>query len=348
MHINQRLWRWNPTAMPLGARRTFRFGGVVALALLLAYGLGTPLPFIAPIFAILLSAAPTPPMPAKGALGLLLVTLLTLSIGLLLVPLLQNYPLSAVLLIVIGIYMSTLVTVGQGKVLLGTFLTVGFTMIPAAGLVSHALAEAMIGALVIGIGLAVISQWIVYPLFPENPHAPTPPAPPTVDPAQAKWQALRATLIVMPPVLMAFSNPALYMPAILKTVLLGQQGSVVSARAAGRELLGSTLLAGWFAILLWFGLKIWPNLWMFFLWMLLIGIYTGSKLYGISATRFAPSFWINMLVTLLILLGPAVEDSANGKDVYKAFAMRFGLFVAITFYAWLSILALEWLRKRPA
>lgn len=332
--------------MPLGARRTFRFGAVVALALLLAYGLGAPLPFIAPVFAILLSAAPTPPMPLKGALGLLVVTLITLSIGLLLIPLLQNYPLSAVLLIVIGLFVSTLVTVGQGKVLLGTFLTVGFTMIPAAGLVSHALAATMIGALAIGIALAIISQWIVYPLLPENPVSTAPITPPVVDQAQAKWQALRATLIVLPPVLMAFSNPAMYMPAILKTVLLGQQGSVVSARAAGRELLGSTLLAGWFAILFWFGLKIWPSLWMFFLWMLIIGIYTGSKLYGISPTRFAPSFWINMLVTLLILLGPAVEDSASGKDVYKAFAMRFGLFVAITFYAWLSILALEWLRKR--
>lgn len=332
--------------MPLGARRTFRFGGVVAMALLLAYSLGAPLPFIAPVFAILLSAAPTPPMPLKGALGLLVVTLITLSIGLLLIPLLQNYPLSAVLLIVIGLFVSTLVTVGQGKVLLGTFLTVGFTMIPAAGLVSHALAATMIGALAIGIALAIISQWIIYPLFPENPVNAAPIAPPPVDQAQAKWQALRATLIVLPPVLMAFSNPAMYMPAILKTVLLGQQGSVVSARAAGRELLGSTLLAGWFAILFWFGLKIWPSLWMFFLWMLLLGIYTGSKLYGISVTRFAPSFWINMLVTMLILLGPAVEDSASGKDVYKAFAMRFSLFVAITFYAWLSILALEWLRKR--
>lgn len=334
--------------MPLGARRTFRFGGVAALALLLAYSLGVPLPFIAPVFAVLLSAAPTPPMPLKGALGLLVISLITLGVGLLLIPLLQNYPLTAVLLIVLGIYASTLVTVGQGKVLLGTFLTVGFTMIPAAGLVSHALAAAMIGALVIGIALAIISQWIVYPLFPENPNAPPPPVPPAADPEQAKWQAWRATLIVMPPVLMAFSNPALYMPAILKTVLLGQQGSIVSARAAGRELLGSTLLAGWFAILFWFGLKIWPSLWMFFLWMLLLSIYIGSKLYGVSATRFAPSFWINVLVTLLILLGPAVEDSASGKDVYKAFAMRFALFIAITVYAWLSILALEWLRKRYA
>lgn len=332
--------------MPLGARRTFRFGAVVALTLFLAYSLGMSLAFIAPMFAIMLTAAPSQPLPVKGALTLLLVTMVTLSIGLLLIPLLQNYPLSAILIIALGVFASTIVTVGKGKVLPGTLLTMGFTMVPAAGLASHALAESMVGAMTIGMGMAIISQWIIYPLFPENPASPTPPTPPAVDPAQAKWLALRATLIVLPPVFMALTNPALYMPAILKSVLLGQQGSEVSARAAGRELLGSTFLAGWFAILFWLGLKIWPNLWMFFLWMLLVSIYVGSKLYGISATRYPPSFWINVLVTLLILLGPALADTANGKDVYKAFAMRFSLFVVISIYAWLSILALEWLRKR--
>ncbi len=52
------------------------------------------------------------------------------------------------------------------------------------------------------------------------------------------------------------------------------------------------------------------------------------------------------MISMLILLGPAVEDSANGEDVYKAFAVRMGLFIAITLYAWLALVFLEWLRKR--
>ena len=63
----------------------------------------------------------------------------------------------------------------------------------------------------------------------------------------------------------------------------------------------------------WFVLKIWPNLWMFFLWMLLFGIYVGGKLYGVVATRFAASFWMNVVVTMLILLGPAVQDSTRQR-----------------------------------
>ena len=41
----------NDAVMPLGARRTFRFGLVMALSLALGYGLAMPMPFFAPIFA---------------------------------------------------------------------------------------------------------------------------------------------------------------------------------------------------------------------------------------------------------------------------------------------------------
>jgi hypothetical protein len=70
----------------------------------------------------------------------------------------------------------------------------------------------------------------------------------------------------------------MYLPIIVKAVALGQQGSMTGAHHAGRELLGSTFLGGCFAILLWFGLKIHPNLWMFFLWTFLLGVYFASKL----------------------------------------------------------------------
>ena len=36
---------------------------------------------------------------------------------------------------------------------------------------------------------------------------------------------------------------------------------------------------------------------------------------------------------MIILLGQSVEDSAVGKDVYTAFAVRMGLFILVTVYA---------------
>ncbi|MBF6026022.1 DUF2955 domain-containing protein [Lysobacter niastensis] len=329
--------------MPLAARRTFRFGTVAALALALAYGLAMPLPFLAPLLAITLTAAPAPPMGPKGLLGLMLVVAITLGAGLVLTPVLRHYPLTGVMMIAAGLFVSTYMSVGLGKGAVATLLTIGITMIPAAGLMEHALARAIVEALLIGLGLAIVCQWIVYPFFPEDRVTATSPKAAATDMHQSLWIALRTTAIVLPPVLMALSNPSAYMAIIMKAVLLGQQGSAITARAAGYQLLGSTLLAGVFAFVFWFALKLWPGLWMFALWMLLFGLYLGGKLYGAIATRLPASFWINVGVTMLILIGPAVEDSKGG-DVYEAFAKRFALFVAVTLYAWLAILVLERLR----
>jgi hypothetical protein len=96
----------------------------------------------------------------------------------------------------------------------------------------------------------------------------------------------------------------------------------------------------------WFALRLFVDLWMFYLWMLLFGLLVGRKLYRISPTRYSPGFWLNSLVTMIILLGQSVQDSAAGKDVYTAFAVRMGLFVAVTVYACLMLLIFE--QRRPA
>jgi len=332
--------------MRIEARRVFRLSLTVALSLAGAYALQLPLPFIAPLFAFMLTAAPAPPLGPKALFGLILVVLVTLGIGLLLIPMLIHYPVTAVLIVAAGIYFSTYLTVNLRKGLVGTFLTVGFTLISAAGTIDYAVAVLVIQALVFGIALAVICQWLVYPFLPEDTVTAKPAKSAPEGAVQSNWIALRATLIVLPAFLLTLTNPSMYMAVIMKAVSLGQQGSVSDAHHAGRELLGSTFLGGFFAILFWFGLKIHPNLWMFFLWMLLFGVYFAGKFYGVLSSRFPPSFWQNVVVTLLILLGPAVEDSANGKDVYAAFAVRMGLFIAVTLYAWFAIAILEYLRTR--
>ena len=332
--------------MPLGARRTFRLSLVTALSLALAYGFGVKFPYFAPLFGFLLTSAPAPPLGLKGLLGLLLVVTITLGVGLALTPLLGKYPVSAVLVIAAGLYFSAFVGIGLGKAQVATFFTVGFTLIPAAGQVSYVLASELIQGLLLGIALAVLCQWMVYPFFPEDSPKKEAAKPAPVAAGEPRWLALRSMIIVLPPVLLAFTHPTLYMPLIMKAVLLGQQGSVVSARTAGQDLLGSTFLAGVYAILFWFALKLLPNLWMFFLWMLLMGTYLAGKLLGVLRSRRSAWYWQNVAVNLLILVGPAVEDSAAGKDPYKAFAVRFSLFVVVTVYAWVAIVALERLRAR--
>ena len=317
----------------------------MALSLAFAYGIGMKLPYLAPIFAVFVSAVPKPPMGPKGLVGVVLLVFGTTSVGLLLVPLLINYPASAVLVVLLGVYLSNYLSINLGKGPVGTFLIVGFTMISAAGLASFEMARAVIDALILGIGIAIVCQWIIYPLLPED-AAETPGKEPESAATTPTWVALRATLIVMPAYVVALSNPAMYLPIIMKSVSLGQQSSVLGARDAGRELLGSTFLGGCLAILLWAGLGIATNLWMFFLWILLAGVYAAGKIYGVLGSRFPASFWTNTLVTMLILLGAAVQDSNSGKDVYSAFAIRMSLFVAVTLYAWGAVVLLERMRIR--
>lgn len=335
--------------MPVQARRVFRLALTMALALLCAYALAMPLPFLAPLFALMLCATPGPPLGLKQLTGLLLVIALTLGSGLLLIPLLLKYPATGMLVVAVGLFFSFFLTVNRGKGLVGLFLAVGLTMISAAGTVSFVLASSVIKALGVAIVVAVLCHWVAYTWFPEQ-SAPAAKAAAKAPAGQRSlWIAVRATLIVWPVYFFVLTNPFAYMPLLMKSVQLGQLESLSDTRHAARELLGSTLLAGCLAVLFWLLLKLAPSLWLFFWLMLAFGMFIAARLYAVHATGYPASFWQNTGVTLLILLGPAVEDSSNGNDVYMAFAIRMALFIAITLYALFAMHLLEqWRRRRLA
>ena len=78
-------------------------------------------------------------------------------------------------------------------------------------------------------------------------------------------------------------------------------------------------MGAWMAALVWFGLSLQPNLWMLMLWMVAAALWAGARLFGVKATSFQPSFWSNALVTMLILLGPAIEDSCRWQGRAQRF-----------------------------
>jgi len=296
---------------------------------------------VAPVFAVFLLATVNRPLSLKDGLRLALVLALTTGSGLLLVPLLRYYLMAGVLLIGLCLFLAFRYGLRGGNNLIATLLVVGLTMISAAGTANIDLAMTVVGALVKGLLLAVLVLALCHWLFPEPATAPKPPASQATSSEDTVRLALRAALVVLPAFLLALADPSSYMPIIMKSVSLGRQSCTTSARGAARELLGSTLLGGVLAILFWFALKWFVHLWMFFLWMLLFALLVARKLYSISPTRYSPGFWLNSLVTLIILLGQSVQDSAAGKDVYTAFAVRMGLFVAVTLYACLMVELLD-------
>ncbi|WP_342246419.1 DUF2955 domain-containing protein [Pseudomonas sp. OTU5201] len=330
-----------PTDGDPRGRRALRLASGVALCLAISFGFALPIPFLPPIFVLLLLVTNNRPLPLKAAPALALLIMLTTGSGLLLIPLLRHAPPSGVLLVGLCLFLCFRYGLRGGNPLVTQFLVVGLTMISAAGTFDFGLAVMVIEALAKGIVLAVLVAAVSHRLFPEPASAPASPSRPVLGDSESAWIALRAALVVLPAFLLALIDPSSYMPLIMKAVSLGQQVCGASARNAGRELLGSTLLGGLLAMLFWAALSLFPHLWMFFLWMLLFGLLLARRLYALVATRQTPGFWVNTLVTLIILLGQSVQDSEAGKDVYTAFAVRMGLFIAVTLYACVAVYLID-------
>jgi Protein of unknown function (DUF2955) len=313
----------------------------LGLSSLIAYGLALPAPFVVCVLTVLLLCKPGPPIPfVKGVvLGFVIAALLVA--GVLMVPILENYAVTGVVLTG-GLLYAVFFAGARSANPLTIILVIAITVIPVAGVADQALSTVFGVAFGVGLGTGVLVSGVSHAFFPDAPSkAIIAAAPASVSRETANWAALQATLVVVPVFVLALTNPAFYLAAIIKTVTLGQQAGSTSARSAGRELVGSTLMGAWMATLVWLGLSLRPNLWMLVLWLMAAAFWAGAKLFGVRPTSFAPSFWSNALVTMLILLGPAIEDAAVGKDVYWASATRVALFVGVALYAWATVWALE-------
>ena len=84
------------------------------------------------------------------------------------------------------------------------------------------------------------------------------------------------------------------------------------------------------------------SLWMLALWLMLAAVWVGARLYRAAPTALPATFWSGALTTMLILLGPAIEDSANGEGVLGASVGRIAIFIGVALYAWATV----WLSER--
>ncbi len=286
------------------------------------------------------------PFSGKKTLLLVILLLMTTGSGLAITPILTHYPSLGLSLVFIGVLVANLLSAVKQQAALGALLTIGLTLVAAAGTMNLEIAQSVVQTLALCMLIAIGSQHLACRFFPMHPMEEQPAPESSRADLPASWIALRATLIIFPAFMVALINPSLYLPLIMKAASLGLQESIQSARHAARELLGSTLLGGAIALAFWYVLKINPSLWMFFLIMLWVAIYGAAKIIQLTPSRFSPSYWVNTLITLMILLGPAVEDSAGDEDVSHAFLIRITLFLVVTFYAILLVGATDSLYKR--
>lgn len=334
--------------MSPGDKAALRLAIGLGLAALVAYGLALAEPFVVCVMSVLVLSKPGPPLPLLKGLIVALLFAGLVAAGIVMVPLLEHYAFAAVLLTAVVLY-GTFYSGLVGGNPLTTVLVLSFTLIPVAGVAEQALVGVLSVTLAVGVIVGVLVSAVSHALFPDPPALAAESAT-TVRPApsEAAWIALRATLIVMPVFVLALSNPSFYMAAVMKTVALAQQAGEIDARSAGRELVGSTLAGAVIGAAVWYGLSIWASLWMLTLWLMAAGLYAGSAMFGARSTAMRPPFWANALVTALLLLGPAIEDSASGKGFLEGSIMRTSLFVGVALYAWATIRLFELRRfERP-
>lgn len=329
-------------------RAVLRIGTGIGLATGLCYGLALPMPHLGVIMAWVVLCRPGEPLGLKKGLAGGILLLGIMASGVLLVPLLTHYALAAVLLVGLLLYL-LMQQAMAGKGAAAMLLIMAITVIPVAGLIEQSLAIAIAQMMGLGILIGTLVNRMAHALFPPQPvigvaARATPPLP-----EHPERLALRAVAIVMPVWLLALGNPAFYIPAVMKTVTLAQQSTSLNAKQAGQELVLSTLAGALLAFALWMGLSLWPSLLMLVLILALMTLWLARRLVRLVAGRFPPSFWSNAWITALILFGPAIEDSATGKDVWLAAAMRCGLYLVVAGYGWLCILLLEqwWPVGRP-
>ncbi|AUZ81112.1 DUF2955 domain-containing protein [Aeromonas caviae] len=329
-------------------KAVLRIGTGIGLATGICYGLALPMPHLGVIMAWVVLCRPGEPLSlGKGLLGGALLLAVMVG-GVLLVPLLTHYALAAVLLVALLLYL-LMQQAMAGKGAAAMLLIMAITVIPVAGLIEQSLAIALAQMMGLGILIGTLVNRLAHALFPPLQVAGAAARPVPLPPEHPERLALRAVAMVLPMWLLALGNPAFYIPAVMKTVTLAQQSTSLNARQAGQELVLSTLMGALLAFALWLGLSLWPSLLMLVLILALMTLWLARRLVRLVAGRFPPSFWSNAWITALILFGPAIEDSATGKDVWLAAAMRCGLYLVVAGYGWLCILLLEqwWPVGRP-
>ncbi|HEY9381745.1 MAG TPA: DUF2955 domain-containing protein, partial [Burkholderiales bacterium] len=195
----------------------------LGLAVLIAYGAALPVPFAVCVMAVILLCKPGPPMPIAKGIVTALVLAAILTAGVLMVPMLENYAFTGIMLTAAGLY-GVFLLGARGNGAITTILALAFVLMPVAGVAEQALVGMLAVTLAIGVLLGVLVAGLSHAFFPDarTPPRVQSPASPLRN-ESAHWIALRATLIVMPVFVLALTNPSLYVATIMKTVALSQQ-----------------------------------------------------------------------------------------------------------------------------
>lgn len=327
---------------PVAARRILRLAFATSAALWFSQVINWHVSFIMPVLVSFLLAVPIPAPKLKQGIIFILALALPAYGVLLLLPLLDNYRMVGILLLIAACFWSFYYSAKGGSPVLGAFLTIGLALLTAVGSDSIDALLMVNAALVINAVIAILFVWLAHAFFPELPRPANlgpRPAPTTPERSMAIWSAWRSTIIVFPVMFffLLYQGSASYLVVMIKVASMGQQVENDTTRAAGKSLLMSTMIGGIGATIMWQLLSIWPSLILYTLLVALGGLIMGRRVFSGPAMHAQAGTWSYAFLTMIVLIAPAVLDGPGGTSASVSFYSRLGMMVAATLYSVVAV-----------
>lgn len=343
------------TVQDVANRRILRLALGTALSMGFSQLVNWPLSFMAAVFTMFLLAVPLPAPTLKSGTKFVLALVIPAYAGMLLLPFLMHARWAGILMVVMFLFGSFYYSARGGSPVMGMFMTVGLTMVVTVGSVS---ADAMLMVVngiavsaIAGIFFVAIAHAILPDLpLPQSGGAAKQPAPkPPIE--SARRNALRSMMVVLPLVIifLFISSSTSYVVVMIKVASMGQQANADTSRAMGREQLESTIWGGLGAIIAFQVMNIWSSLLLFCLLIALACLVYGKHIFKGAAMHPRSGMWSYALLTMIIILTPAVTNTQGTGDAGAAFYTRLLLFVVIAIYGTLSVAVFDtfWPAKTP-
>ncbi|MGD8733867.1 MAG: DUF2955 domain-containing protein [Gammaproteobacteria bacterium] len=332
----------------LSQRRILRLAVGTTLALACGEVIGWNASYLAAVLAATILALPLPAPALRGGLSFVLMLAIALGTGLLLLIPIHKWQIVGVVLIGLGLFGIFNYAARGGSPIIAAFMSIGLAVVPALGSESVPAAVMITGALIKSGAACMLFVWLAYAIFPEPPEtreqvaamrAAKAAAPPP-DPRNAAHAGLRALFVTFPVLLFFLVVPdtSKYMVVLIKSMTLGQQSNVGGSAQAAKSMLFSTLVGGLAALLVWAVLQIWPSLLVYVLGVFAVALVLGRRVFAGAGLAQDGSMWSYALVTVLVILGPAVGSTPNAD--FK-FGLRIFLMLVVTVYGILAMLLFD-------
>lgn len=329
----------------IASRRILRLALGTALSMAFSQIINWPMSFIAAVFTMFLLAVPLPAPTLKSGTKFVLALVIPAYAGMLLLPFLAHARWAGVLLVVMALFGSFYYSARGGSPVMGMFMTMGVTIVVTVGSVSADIMLLVVNGIAVGAAAGITFVAIAHTLLPDFPPPPgadaqkKPVPPPKPAKPLARKRALRSLTVVLPLVMifLFISSSASYVVVMIKVASMGQQANTEASRSMGRDQLESTLWGGLGAIIAFQLMSIWSSLVMFCLLIALACLIYGKRIFQGPAMHPRGGMWSYALLTMIIVLTPAVTNAQGEGDAGAAFYARLMLFIVIAIYGTISV-----------